>query len=198
MELSITVAATLVVGLMYASIFEWAVHRYIMHRPIGLLTYAYKMHTKIHHHVFQADESYHLKNPEDISKIHMLWWSGVVVILGSSPFTLIGFFLVYLGFVSTGWSIIVSGVVLSLGYYASYEYLHWCMHLPKERRLEKSRLFRRINGHHILHHKYMYKNYNVVLPFADWLFGTLILRAKRNFNQVRGPSVPDVQPQNVP
>ena len=26
-------------------------------------------------------------------------------------------------------------------YYATYEYLHWCMHLPKERRVEKQVFF---------------------------------------------------------
>jgi hypothetical protein len=83
-------------------------------------------------------------------------------------------------------------------YYCFYEYIHWCMHLPKARRVEKPRFFQLLNGHHVLHHRYMHKNFNVVLPLADLCLGTLLLRSKTHFAQVKGPSVPDVQPLAVP
>jgi sterol desaturase/sphingolipid hydroxylase (fatty acid hydroxylase superfamily) len=69
------------------------------------------------------------------------------------------------------------------------------MHLPRKRNLERSGLFFRLNGHHLLHHRYMRKNFNVVLPLADLCLGTLLLRSKAHFKQARGPSVPDVQPR---
>ena len=72
------------------------------------------------------------------------------------------------------------------------------MHLPKQRRIEKGRLFRLLNGHHILHHRYMHKNFNVVLPLADLLLGTLMLRARTHFAQVTGPGVPNLQPIPAP
>jgi sterol desaturase/sphingolipid hydroxylase (fatty acid hydroxylase superfamily) len=71
------------------------------------------------------------------------------------------------------------------------------MHLPKSRRLERSWVFRRLNGHHLLHHRYMHRNFNVVFPLADLLFGTLLLRSKLRFAQALGPAVPDVQPRAV-
>lgn len=40
----------------------------------------------------------------------------------------------------------------------------------------------------------MNRNFNVVLPLADLCLGTLLLRSKVQFAQVRGESVPDVQP----
>jgi hypothetical protein len=80
-------------------------------------------------------------------------------------------------------------------YYGAYEYIHWCMHLPKARRLEQAWVFRRLNGHHLLHHRYMHKNFNVVFPLADFLLGTLMLRSKLRFAQATGPAVPDVQPR---
>jgi hypothetical protein len=80
------------------------------------------------------------------------------------------------------------------GYYGTYEYIHWCMHLPKARVIERSGLFFRLNGHHLLHHRYMHKNFNVVLPLADLCLGTLLRRSKVSFAQTRGPAVPDVQP----
>ena len=82
------------------------------------------------------------------------------------------------------------------GYYGAYEYIHWCMHLPKQRGIERSGIFFRLNGHHLLHHRYMHQNFNVVLPLADLCLGTLLLRAKTHFAQTRGPSVPDVQPRS--
>ena len=45
--------------------------------------------------------------------------------------------------------------------------MHWCMHLPRRRRrLERSGVFFRLNGHHLLITG-MHKNFNVVLPLAD-------------------------------
>jgi sterol desaturase/sphingolipid hydroxylase (fatty acid hydroxylase superfamily) len=68
------------------------------------------------------------------------------------------------------------------------------MHLPKKRHVERSGIFFRLNGHHLLHHRYQRKNFNVVLPLADLCLGTLLLRSKAVFAQAQGPSVPDVQP----
>jgi sterol desaturase/sphingolipid hydroxylase (fatty acid hydroxylase superfamily) len=73
--------------------------------------------------------------------------------------------------------------------------MHWCMHLPRKRHVERSGVFFRLNGHHLLHHRYMGKNFNVVLPLADLCLGTLLLRSKIHFKQAEGPSVPNVQPK---
>ncbi len=43
----------------------------------------------------------------------------------------------------------------------------------------------------------MHKNFNVVLPLADVLLGTMILRSKVHFKQAEGPSVPNVQPKKT-
>jgi hypothetical protein len=93
------------------------------------------------------------------------------------------------------WGLLVGAVLSIVAYYGAYEYMHWCMHLPKRRRLERSWFFRRLNGHHLLHHRYMHKNFNVVLPVADLCLGTLLLRSKIPFAQPSGPAVPDVQPR---
>jgi sterol desaturase/sphingolipid hydroxylase (fatty acid hydroxylase superfamily) len=61
--------------------------------------------------------------------------------------------------------------------------------------VERSGIFFRLNGHHLLHHRYMGKNFNVVLPLADLCLRTLLLRSKIAFAQAQGPSVPDVQPK---
>ncbi|HSH95410.1 MAG TPA: hypothetical protein VK968_14800, partial [Roseimicrobium sp.] len=50
---------------------------------------------------------------------------------------------------------------------------------------------------HLLHHRYMHKNFNVVLPLADFCLGTLIARSPIHFAQATGPAVPNVQPREA-
>jgi len=176
-------------SVIYSSFFEWTLHRYVMHRPVGKFRYPFETHTLIHHRVFRADETYHLIQPKDAQTIPMAWWNGpVLVLLGTLPFVALAALLGH-------WWLVAGALPTTAAYYATYEYIHWCMHLPKRRNLERSGIFFRLNGHHLLHHRYMGKNFNVVLPLADLLLGTLLLRSPLHFRQARGPSVPDVQPR---
>jgi hypothetical protein len=177
------------VGVCYASFAEWTLHRYVMHKPISFFQYPYKAHHCVHHRLFKADHSYHLEGRNDIAYlIPMAWWNGPVLIaLSSSPWAL-------LAWATNFWPMYIGVTIAIALYYATYEYLHWCMHLPKERIVERSGFFFRLNGHHLLHHRHMHRNFNVVCPLADLLLGTLMLRSKVKFAQATGPHVPDVQP----
>jgi hypothetical protein len=182
-------AASFAVAVVFASFFEWTLHRYVMHRPLWKFRYPFETHALIHHHVFRADETYHLKHEKDKETIPMAWWNGpVLVLIGVIPFGT-------LAWVVGHWGILVGSSAACVGYFAAYEYMHWCMHLPKKRRVERSGIFFRLNGHHLLHHRYMHKNFNVVFPLADLLLGTLLLRSPVTFKQATGPSVPNVQPR---
>lgn len=173
----------------FASFFEWVLHRYVMHRPLGKFDYPFRAHAVVHHRTFKADHTYHLTDDADKHTIPMAWWNGpvliVITLLPALPIVL-----------STGhWSLAIGALLAMASYYGAYEYMHWCMHLPKRRHIERSGIFFRLNGHHLLHHRYMHKNYNVVLPLADLCLGTLRLRAQTCFAQARGAAVPDVQPR---
>lgn len=182
------------VGVVCASFFEWTLHRYFMHRPFFTFRYPYERHALVHHRIFKADHTYHLINESDKKTIPMAWWNGPVLIaVGQLPFLAIA-----LWFHKWGWGIMCGAAIASTCYYAAYEYIHWCMHLPKKRHLERSGIFFRLNGHHLLHHRYMSKNYNVVFPLADFFLMTLLFRSKIHFNQAVGPSVPNVQPKMKP
>jgi hypothetical protein len=182
-------ATGFVVATVYASFFEWTLHRFVMHRPLWKFRYPFESHALVHHRVFRADETYHLINAKDAKTIPMAWWNGpVLVAVGISPFILVTLFL-------GNWGFPCGALLACAGYYAAYEYMHWCMHLPKKRVVERSGIFFRLNGHHLLHHRYMKRNFNVVLPLADLCLGTLLLRAPVHFKQARGPAVPDVQPR---
>jgi hypothetical protein len=181
-------ALSFVANAVFASFFEWSIHKYVMHRPVGSFRYAFQAHAVVHHQVFKADHSYHLINPADKETIPMAWWNGpALILLGSIPSLLIALF-------SGLWAVAAGSGILFVCYYIAYEYIHWCMHLPKGRRVEQPWLFRRLNGHHLLHHRYMHKNFNVVFPLADLCLGTLMIRSKTRFAQATGPSVPCVQP----
>jgi hypothetical protein len=180
--------AGLGIGIVFASFFEWVLHKYVMHRPVWNFRYAFQAHAVVHHKTFKADHTYHLVDEKDKETIPMAWWNGPLLIaIGVVPFAL-------LSWLTGQWAFALGGFLAFAGYYGTYEYIHWCMHLPKDRRVEKPWLFRRLNGHHLLHHRYMHKNFNVVLPLADFCLGTLMLRSKIRFAQARGASVPDVQP----
>jgi hypothetical protein len=177
-----------ILGIVFDSFFEWVLHRFVMHKKIGRFDYPFRAHALVHHRIFKADQSYHLINPADRETVPMAWWNGPVLIaLCQIPFIVIAFFI--------GGVALVCGSLLAVSlYYGAYEYMHWCMHVPRKRNLERSGIFFRLNGHHLLHHRYMNKNFNVVLPLADLCLGTLLLRSKVGFAQATGPSVPNVQP----
>jgi hypothetical protein len=182
-------AIGLAAGGVAGSFFEWMLHRFVMHKAVRCFRYPYERHALVHHLIFKGDETYHLVHEADKKTIPMAWWNGpALVAVGMIPFVIASFFM-------RRWGLLCGAAVACAAYYAAYEYIHWCMHLPGKRRLERSALFRRLNGHHVLHHRYMHKNFNVVLPLADLLLGTLRLRAKFAFKQPNGPAVPDVQPK---
>jgi hypothetical protein len=186
-------AVGIIAGTVFGSLFEWTLHRYLMHRSfvVKFFRYPFERHTLVHHHIFKADHTYHLRHEPDKKTIPMAWWHGpVLVALGLLPFLL-------WALLSEKWGILCGAAVACTLYFAAYEYLHWCMHLPKKRHVERLGIFFRLNGHHLLHHRYLHKNFNVVLPLADLCLGTLLLRSKVAFAQAQGPSVPNVQPKGT-
>lgn len=182
------ILATVLCAIPYASLFEWTLHRFLMHKPFFGYDYPYRSHALLHHRIFKADNTYHLIDEETKHTIPMAWWNGpVLILISGTPFDVAGW---YFG----TWTIpFTAGVTIGL-YYATYEYIHWCMHLPRKRNIERAGIFFRLNGHHLLHHRYMNRNFNVVLPLADLCLGTLLTRSKVSFKQATGPMIPDVQP----
>ena len=174
--------------IVFSSFFEWTFHRFVMHRRVKIFSYPFKRHALVHHQIFKADETYHLRKEEDWKTVPMAWWNGPALIaVAQLPFLIVAWMVDSIAFICGSFAAVCL-------YYAAYEYLHWCMHIPRKRNVERSGLFFRLNGHHLLHHRYMDRNFNVVLPLADWCFGTLLLRSKARFTQARGDAVPDVQP----
>lgn len=174
-------------GVVYSSFFEWTLHKYIMHTNLKWFSYPFQAHAVTHHGIFKSDHTYHLQEPKHRRTVPMAWWNGPVMILMHVPIIFGVQWIV-------GHGVLLGGLFAMACYYGTYEYLHWCMHVPKNRNVERSGIFFRLNGHHLLHHRYMGKNLNVVLPLADLFLGTLVPRSPISFAQARGPTIPNVQP----
>ncbi len=174
-------------GVVYCSFFEWTLHKYVMHRPVRFFRYPFQAHAVTHHGKFKADYTYQLQNEADKKTVPMAWWNAPALWALHIP-PVLG--LQWLIGKPILWGVLASMIL----YYATYEYIHWCMHIPRKRNIERSGIFFRLNGHHLLHHRYMGKNLNVVFPLADTLFGSLMLRSPIKFSQPIGPTIPNVQP----
>ena len=93
------------IGIVFASFFEWVLHKYVMHRPVGKFRYAFQAHAIVHHGTFKADKTYHLLDEKDKETIPMAWWNGpVLVIIGVLPFVLLALMIGQCGWKSLGGS----------------------------------------------------------------------------------------------
>jgi hypothetical protein len=169
----------LAVALMYANFFEYALHRWLMHRLHGFV----KREHMLHHDIFRGDHRYHVSRSEDRDFILFEWWQGPVIVASHFPaLWTIGVF--------TGWPVVWPGSIALAAYFAAYEYLHWCMHNPRNRAVERTALFRYLDRNHQLHHGKPRINFNVVFPLGDLLFGTLqrSIRARHDERSINSPS----------
>jgi hypothetical protein len=161
--------AAFAVGFVYSSFFEWALHRYLMHSD-HLLKYPFRAHQLEHHHIYKADSTYFLgpdHTKKDEEHLTFAWWNAPLLFALHAPLFAAGWFI-------AGWPA-AAGLAASMAfYYAMYEYLHYCMHVPGNRAFERTRMFDFIQLHHRLHHVYYLKNLNVVFPIADFALGTRV------------------------
>lgn len=149
----------------YGSFFEWFFHRYLFHSP----KYIYRLfreHTLVHHQVYKADETYHTHDDHP-DKVPMDWWAMPAMVIAHLPL----FWLVQkLSGVPSLWG----GVAAIVVYFSLYESFHWAMHVPRASKiLSRFRVWRYLDSHHHVHHKYMLSNLNVIFPLADLTMGTL-------------------------
>ena len=66
-------------------------------------------------------------------------------------------------------------VATAVGYFLTYEWLHFAYHQPPDGFIGRRWLVRELRAHHTLHHDVarMQKwNFNITFPICDTLFGT--------------------------
>lgn len=149
------------------NIFEWWIHRYVMHRPVKGLMGIYRRHTLAHHQFF-TDSEIAFDDARDFRITFFPPYALVTFIGMSIPAALIFGFL---------WSENAAWLLLctTIGMYLNYEFFHWGCHVKDDWIIRHVPLMNTIRRHHIAHHNkaiMMENNMNLTYPIADWLFGT--------------------------
>jgi hypothetical protein len=155
------------VTLVIANVFEWVIHREVLHRP-RLGGAIYGKHTLEHHRLYRED-----------SMAVRDWRELRFVLLGPSTFSVVAAAAAVVALVpsllfgaNAGWLALASEAV----YLMAYELLHLSYHLPEGHRIGRLGLVRRLGRHHARHHdpRLMRRwNLNVSIPLTDWLFRTI-------------------------
>lgn len=144
------VLAGFAAGLLYANLFEYCLHRFVLHRGRGIF---FETHM-LHHTTLNSPEG-----PRYVNFSRNPW--GVVALFAANavPFLILEWIFRF------GWT---AGIFAAFAlYYIAFEEIHWRSHmggwLPK--------WLRPAARHHLLHHAHETGEYNVFLPLFDWLLG---------------------------
>jgi hypothetical protein len=163
----------IVAGVLHATLFEWIYHRYWLHRP-WLPPQMFTAHTLVHHQLCKHEDTFHVTEEEQEEALTFQWWAGfVLVAINMIPWAIVALLARGTGY--PGWTVAWTVGGTFYVYYLAYEGLHHLMHKPQIPWIENAGFFQFIKKHHRLHHVYMGKNFNVVLPLADLCLGTLVL-----------------------
>jgi hypothetical protein len=159
------------VYLVAANLGEYFFHRILMHRPLWPRA-LYRGHTLGHHRAFHHD-SMPIDDWRELELVMMPAFTIGIFFVGMGPIV---------GVVAWGFGRGAAGVSLltAIGTFVSYEGLHTLYHLPpavlERRGLAGNRAFAWLYSHHRHHHRLArmrWTNFNISMPIADRLFGTL-------------------------
>ena len=151
------------------NIFEWVVHRYVMHRPLRFPGFraVYTRHTLMHHQFFSETEM-RFADHKDWRVTVFPPYALVVFTLMSIPAGLIVGWLVT---PNVGWLLMCTTTTM----YLVYEFMHFCCHVDENAFVRWCPFVNTLRRHHTAHHDQsimMERNMNLTFPIADWLFGT--------------------------
>jgi hypothetical protein len=159
------------VAFAFSNVFEWWIHKYVMHRPVPGFLGIYKRHTLAHHQFFTENE-YTFDNARDFRIVFFPPYALITFIaLSLVP----AFLLNLLGFADAGWLLLITNTAL----YLNYELFHYFCHVKDDRIVRHIPFVNSIRRHHAAHHNtaiMMERNFNLTYPIADWFFGTSDLR----------------------
>jgi hypothetical protein len=154
--------------LVLANLFEWYVHKNVMHRRSRLIPVLYDRHTPEHHRVFHHDDMA-IRNARELRLVLIPAMGVLGIVLLTVPAALLTGLLVA---PNVGWLLLASSACCVVG----YELTHLCYHLPEGSFVYRFRLLKVLREHHARHHhpRLMQRfNFNVTVPLADAIFRTL-------------------------
>jgi hypothetical protein len=160
---------TIPVVFLICNVFEWFLHRHVMHRPqrIAALRAIYQRHTLMHHQFF-TDTEMRFNDHKDWRVTVFPPYALVVFILMSIPAATVVGLLVS---PNVGWLVMAT----TTGMYLLYEFMHFCCHVEDNAFVRHCPFVNTLRRHHTAHHDQsimMERNMNLTFPISDWLFGT--------------------------
>lgn len=170
-----------------ANLFEWHAHRNMLHRRRFPWQELYDRHTPVHHRIYRYGDM-EVRSMRELRFV-LIPAIGVlgIVVLGAPVAALVGSLLGP----NVGWLFLAGEAT----YVVAYELTHLAYHLPKSHPVQRIGLVRWLSEHHGRHHdpRLMQRwNFNVTVPLADWLFGTIapedLVAAARNRAAAPAPS----------
>ena len=184
-DIGLHIAFSLVGGLVFGSFVEHAIHRNVMHsrpwyawvlRIMPELQVLFHHHAVLHHGTYYKEFDYEPSAEGKHFNLRILPADTRNILMAFLPvLLLIGMF------VSTVSMVTVLAVVV--GHNLAWGVVHTQMHVPDPNCwFADTAYFRFIARHHFLHHQRVSRNYNVVLPLADFVLATT---AKPRLRDVR-------------
>jgi hypothetical protein len=148
---------------------EWYIHRDILHHRFVLAPVLYDRHTPEHHMIYVTDDM----AIRDWREFHLVLIPAYGLFLIFVTLTPINALLWWLDL----HNVALLYTATAMAYAVSYEWLHLSYHLPRGHWIGRLRLIEVLRRHHAVHHdpRLMQRwNFNVTLPFWDWVQGTIV------------------------
>jgi hypothetical protein len=153
---------------LFATFVEHRGHRVAMHRPVRGLQLIYQRHTLEHHRFF----THQTMAFDEVRDFKIMLFPPVLLLFFIGGFAVpVGALLFLIATPNVAWLYVGS----ALGYYLSYELLHFLYHCPAGSAVWLVPGLRALRRHHLTHHdpRLMGRyNFNITFPIFDWVFGT--------------------------
>jgi uncharacterized membrane protein len=160
--------AAIPVFFLIANLAEYFGHRGPMHHYNPRLGIIFERHAQQHHRYYTHDamaaSSHHDFQMVLFPPVMLAFFLGLIA-------TPLGLLFGLLLTPNLGWLFAATGV----GYFLTYEWLHWSYHQPDDSWMGRRALVRALRRHHTIHHdlsRMTRVNFNITFPIADAMFGT--------------------------
>lgn len=179
------IVGTALASALFLSFGEVAIHRHLMHRQ-QLWRWLYRvlpdLRAQFHNHAVMHHGRYYKEfdhEPDPAGKtfnVRILWGDSLRLIVTFTPLMAALWLLV-------SWVSALTFLAMLVGHNLAWGVVHMQMHVPvADSWIGGTSYFRFISRHHFMHHRQTGKNYNVVLPLADFVIGRV---ARRKVSDVR-------------
>ena len=166
---------TIIGSILVISFGEYAIHRHVMHRK-RFAKWVYRLnpdmnaqfhnHAVLHHGTYYKEFDYEPSDEGKYFNLRILLGDTLRILVLFLPLLIALALLVSLLSAATMVLMIVAHNLL-------WGVVHVQMHVPESNRwFRNTAYFRFIARHHFMHHQRVGKNYNVVVPLADFIMGS--------------------------